>query len=227
MGLTLHYTLSSSCPSARQVRRMMERLRQKAVDIGFAKVAPLRVFPSLTPAGHRRRLSSELREWYSRRVDVEEQTYEAPPRNLIAFTALPARGSEPADFALVRYPRHIQVARGKRVATNLSGWQWSDFCKTQFASNPKYGGVENFLHAHLSLVALLDYASELGLIVDVSDEGKYWDDRDRERLAAEVNSWNEMLASLGGRLKDSMTAAVDSPIFRYPNFEHLEAKGSR
>jgi hypothetical protein len=207
MGLTIHYMLSSSCTSARQVRTIMQRLRRRAVELGFAKVGSLRVFPSRTATGRQRRLPTSDREWYSEKLEVGGRAYEVPPRNLIAFSALPARGSEGANFALVRYPRHLQVAGGKRLATNLVGWQWHDFCKTQFASNPRFGGVESFLRAHLSLVALLDDAITLGLNVDVYDDGKYSNDRDAARLAAEVNSWNEMLAGFGGKLKDSAPAS--------------------
>jgi hypothetical protein len=112
------------------------------------------------------------------------------------------------------------------IPTKLRGWSYQGFCKTQYASNPQLGGVENFLHAHLSLVALLDHAAELGMRVKVTDEGKYWDDRNRERLAAEVDAWNKMIASFGGQLKDAHGGEVIAPIFQFPNFEHLEAKGS-
>jgi hypothetical protein len=64
----------------------------------------------------------------------------------------------------------------------------------------------------------------MGLRVRVSDEGKYWELRDREALVRELQSYNELIAGFGGELKDAYGASVSGPIFQFGNFEHLEAK---
>jgi hypothetical protein len=115
----------------------------------------------------------------------------------------------------------------KRTATRLSGWRWSGFCKTQYASDPKAGGVENFLRCHLSVVKMLDFIKQTGLVtVEVKDEGDYWKKRSLEALAKEVGEWNELVA---GVVSDFRSVAegktIDAPITGFPNFEHLEAKG--
>jgi len=119
------------------------------------------------------------------------------------------------------------LPRKRRVRTGLTGWCWSSFCKTQYASNPECGGVQNFLRCHLSVIALLDFAKSLGLVEHVSDEGNYWEARDAEALAKEVGSWNEMIAGFAGQLKDALGAGVVSEIANFPNFEPLEARGRR
>ena len=81
------------------------------------------------------------------------------------------------------------------------------------------------MKCHLSVIALLDYAKALGILADVDDEGGYYQRRDIEALAKEVGEWNEMIAAGAGRLKDLIGGGIVSPILKFPNFEHLEAKG--
>jgi len=108
-------------------------------------------------------------------------------------------------------------------------WLGRGFCKTQYACNPKLGGVDNFLKAHLGLVRILDHASELGLEVDVYDEGGYWETRNEQELVSEVEASASGIAAMVGALKDmvgSETAdRISSPILDNPDFEHLEAAG--
>ena len=68
------------------------------------------------------------------------------------------------------------------------------FCKTQYASNPEYGGLENFIKCHLLIVKMLDAANELGIVNDVSDEGGYWDKRNLQGLTSTINQYNIMMA---------------------------------
>ena len=118
-----------------------------------------------------------------------------------------------------------QHGEPRRIRTGLSGWCWSSFCKTQYASNPDCGGVENFLRCHLSVVRLLDHAKSLGVLADVSDESDYWEHRDIKALVEEVGEWNTMIAGLAGQLRDLIGDNVQSEIAKFPNFEHLEADG--
>ena len=107
----------------------------------------------------------------------------------------------------------------------MSNWSWSSFCKTQYASNPDCGGLENFLRCHLAVVKLLDHAATLGVLKEVSDESDYFQKRDVPALAEQVGDWNTMVAGWAGRFKDAFGEGVVSEIGQFPNFEHLEAKG--
>lgn len=117
--------------------------------------------------------------------------------------------------------------------TKLKGWSWRSFCKTHYASDPRCGGLPNFLRCHLGVVALLDEAQKLGILGTVSDEGDFWETRSLERLTREIGDQGAMLAGFLGALKDAMGQApggagtVETPIAGYPNFEHLEAEGQR
>jgi len=117
-------------------------------------------------------------------------SYPVSPRHLIAFSTCPGDGCEEANFGLAVYPATIEVD-GKRLRTGLRGWSWSSFCKTQYAANPNVGGAENFIKCHLAIVSLLDHAQSVGILGEVSDEGEYWGNRNRESLAAQVGGIGE------------------------------------
>jgi hypothetical protein len=88
--------------------------------------------------------------------------------------------------------------------------------------------VPNFLRCHLTVIAMLDRAKQLGCLEEVSDEGGFWKRRDLPALVREIGSWNEMIAAFGGKLKDlvgSGSRELESAIAQFPNFEQLEAAG--
>ncbi|WP_207714325.1 hypothetical protein [Scytonema sp. UIC 10036] len=138
---------------------------------------------------------------------------------IIGFDSLPGEGSETPIFGLAT---HSEIK-------DVNDWMWTGFCKTQYASNPEYGGLENFLKCHLLIVKMLDVACELGITCDVSDEGGYWEKRNIEKLVSNIRKHNILMAALTGKIKDDLAVIgnipVLSPIFDYPNFEHLEAEG--
>jgi hypothetical protein len=232
MRLTIHYSLQSPTRSPDKARQLVEQLRQKALDLPFKEVG------EVIDLGRDEidRLDREnpfrwLMIQAEGSVPQGDVHYRVKPLRVIAFSAWPGEGSEEANFGLAIYPKTIEVEdrsrwpyRTKRVRTGLGGWSWSSFCKTQYASNPECGGVENFLRCHLAVVKLLDAAAELGVLKEVHDEGEYWEKRDIPALAAEVGDWNTMIAGWAGRLKDSFGDGLQSGIAKFPNFEHLEAK---
>ncbi len=172
----------------------------------------------------------EQPEWFRRHLELlafEERRRIVFPERAYAFAVHPGRGCESVSFGLFRYPRMMALPGGRRVPTNLSGWSWQDFCKTQYASNPRHGGFEHFSRCHLALVALLDAAGEIGLKTKVSDDSQYTAHRDLEKLRLEITEWNELIAGFVGRLKDALPGASDAPITQYPDFEHLEARGRK
>ena len=72
---------------------------------------------------------------------------------------------------------------------------------------------------------MLDKAKELGCLESVSDEGKFWDNRDVKALVPEIGSWNNMIAAFAGQLKDSLGDGLGAPITEFSNFEQLELQG--
>lgn len=329
MGLTIHYQFQLRTKSTRRVQALLEKLRQKALDLPFEKVdsAVTHLTPEICSKGleyyrgsdgiiNQPRATQQLfwllescpchrtvLPWAKKR----EIMASVEPSEAFAFQTWPGPGCESATFGLARYPKGIEAVykpadddkfstvykdghatavrfdfekwrrhvrrlhqnaspadqdklptvmddqqESKRmVPTRLNGsWQFSTFCKTQYASDPKCGGIGNFLRCHLSVVRILEYAQELGIEVKIDDEGHfapahYSDDYQEARAAGrqptyvdhpathsvstlveECGDYNRMIAGMYGALRDSLKSqgtALESPISRYANFEHLEA----
>ena len=232
MGLTLHYTLKSDQQDTAQVRELVGKLRNRALDLPFAEVGEI-IELSGVGCDFEQCDRNNPQRWLliqaGRFVDQGHNSWSVKPSHVIAFTTLPGDGCEPANIGLCQYPTTIKVTdpvrpdRKRTLATHLPGWSWSSFCKTQYASNPDCGGVENFLRCHLSVIALLDHAKQLGLLDEVGDEGDFWQKRDVKALAQTVGQWNRLIAGFVGTLKDQFGEKFVSEIANYPDFEHLEA----
>ena len=307
MGLTIHYDLRSRTRTDDRARRLVEQMRQLALDLPVAEVSDITM------------LEGEQCDVEAQRGKVDEalfwlliqssQSVKCPwnqnisrrvdPTRLIAFNVFPGPGSEPANIGLCQYPREIdwqyepaddrkfqvkyhpsgpgseawqfscrkwwrwlerngrerysppeKFTETRKVRTKLGGWHRSSFCKTQYASDPRCGGVANFLRCHISIITLLDRIAKLPTMkVQADDEGKYgpsyytddpsvpephycWHDGkyDPKALAEEVGEWNGMMAAFTGAMDDMLEASGSkvegsSPIHGFPNFEHLEFKG--
>jgi hypothetical protein len=236
VGLTIHYSFKAQGSDAR-ARQLVHALHQAAQDLPFKELGPVVELSGAqcNPDAHQRGdplrwlliQAAQSVEYKPKGHGQYGSWFDVPPTRLIAFYAWPGEGCEASNFGLCRYPTVLETHRGP-LKTKLSGWCWGSFCKTQYASNPDCGGVPNFLRCHLSVVALLDKAKELGCLADVSDEGGFWEKRDLQALVQEIGSWNEMIAALGGKLKDLVgdgPLGLQSAIAQYPNVEHLEAAG--
>jgi len=226
MGLTIHYSLQAQGDES-HAHSIITALHQAAGDLPFKHIGDI-VYLS----GRACRLdghdNDDSLSWLicqaNRSIQVDGAYVDVIPEQIVAFIAWPGEGCEEANFGLCQYPETVEH-RGERIPTDLPGWTWRSFCKTQYASNPTHGGAQNFLRCHLSVIALLDKAKALGCLKEVKDEGKFWENRNIEQLTNEVGSWNQMIAALGGRLKDLLGDGVDTAIAGFPNFEQLEAAG--
>jgi hypothetical protein len=134
-----------------------------------------------------------------------------PPESIVGFDTWPGDGCEAANVGLSIYPKG-----GK-----LSGLKWNSFCKTQYANDPRCGGLANFLRCHLCVVAMLDAAIEVGFKVKVTDEAHYWKNRDIAKLTKEIGEWDKLIAG-GLAAFQGAFGSVASPMLGRPDFERLE-----
>jgi len=245
MGLTIHYQLATTGDGAHS-RKLVQQLRQAALDLPLERVGEIAEFRGdqcywklradddphhwlLMQA--RTQIALPVEPWEECRGVTREM--DVLPLHVIAFETLPGDGCEPANFGLCQFPSEVSHAEFGKLKTKLKGWSWRSYCKTHYASDPRCGGLPNFLRCHLGVVSLLDEAEKLGFLDKVSDEGEFWETRSVERLTKEVGEQSAMLASLLGALKDAVGQAsggagtVEASIAGYPNFEHLEAEGQR
>lgn len=224
MGLTIHYSLATDLTKPKDVRQLVEAVRQFALDLPFESVSDIIEFTSDDPEPEDD-TARWLRIQSEGHVEVNHCHYRVPPKHCIAFSTWPGQGCEAANFGFCKYPAYINV-EGRRVATKRKGWSWSSFCKTQYASDPSCGGVQHFLRCHLGVIKILDFINATGLAqLEVSDEGGYFDQRDVKALAQEVGEWNEFIAGFTGQLRDVVGSELEAAITSFPNFEHLEARG--
>lgn len=232
MGLTIHYSLQANARTADEARQQVEQLRQRALDLPFKEVGDL-VCLAGDDADFDKAPSDSPHDWLLVQATAFVITGDSylcvKPERLIVFSTWPGEGCEQANFGLASYPASVdttnRAGQPRRAGTDLTGWSWRSFCKTQYASNPDCGGLENFLRCHLAVIALLDAAADIGILTDVSDEGHFWKKRDIKALVSEIGEWNSLIAGWSGRLKDAFGGAVHAEIANFPNFEHLEARG--
>ena len=216
MGLHLNYELRlPDSTSSDDVGRTLHELRAFALTLPFRHVSHV-----YEPGPDARGEGLERLRWFAA-IIAEPWPEDDPP---LAGDVATAQGffvnpGERCETACCGFLRRSDQ-RGRRRE-----WFWHWSCKTQYASDTKCGGVANFLRCHLAVIKMLDHARKLGILERVSDEGGFWERRDVKALAQEVGQWNETIAALAGQLRDWFGDEVVAQITRYPDFEHLEAKG--
>ncbi len=244
MGLTIHYRLTAT-GDEEHARKLVQQLRQTALDLPFQHVGDIIELRG-DECDYCKRADDDPNRWLliQARTDIPlpvtpaerrqgvRRDLEVVPRQVIAFETEPGDGCEQANFGLCRYPGEVSHPQLGKHETKLDGWSWRSFCKTHYASDPRCGGLPNFLRCHLGVIAVLDEAQSLGILGSVSDEGGFWETRSLARLTKEIGEQSAMLAGMLGVLTEAMgqasgAAAVEASIAAYPNFEHLEAEGQR
>lgn len=224
MGLTIHYQFSLKNASLAEARDKIIALRNFALQLPFAQVDELTELQGEACHFEQGNVNDPHMFLKIRALNLIEIAINGfsttNPTYIIGFNTFPGQGSESAAFGLAA---HSEI-------TTTNDWSWTGFCKTQYASNPEYGGLENFFKCHLMIVKMLDEAQKLGITCEVTDESCYWDNRNLEELAVVIHKHNTLVAAFTGKLTDDLEKmGIDSasaPIFDYPNFEYLEAKGN-
>ncbi len=219
MGLTINYKLSvPQNLSSAVVRELAARTALYARKIGCAEVDEVKRVKADTPF-------TTLLVEFGRE---EEDRYDTVPATRgWAVEVWPGKGCESALFGLCQYPRRMPFRAGSVPTGYKGGWQLRSFCKTQYASEH---GWEHFLKCHRQIISLLDFWKQLGVTVEVNDEGEYWPDRSEEKLKTILRQYNGLVAAVGGMFKDAAAdsasgLSVESPIFDYAHFERLEHEG--
>lgn len=153
------------------------------------------------------------------------------PKAMIGFSCIPGDGCEPFNPFVGSYPASIMAAcegshpdypTGRRRLMLDTPLQWTGaaFTKTQYASVPEAGGITNFLHCHLVVIAALDAARDLGFGVEVSDEGGYWSTRSIPDLVRTIGDWNAYILGVGRQLRsvygNQLQTAIDDVAMARP-----------
>jgi len=230
MGLTLHHELGlPATTSFTDVTDRVRELHAAATRLPFATVGPLHSIVEGETFEGAGRVADPLEHFFRFVALTTLEGMDARTRceadrlpQAVGFAVVPGRYSEAATFGLARVPPRDEEWHCLHDEPPV--WHWYAFCKTQYAS---IVGTEHFVRCHTSLVALLDEAARLGFDVTVRDEGSYWETRDPNRLVAELNRMNHIVARMAGAVHDAIGAEhrVEATIFAHPRFEQLEMGG--
>lgn len=229
MGLSIAYQLHlpASTPRA-TVAQLVAQLKTAAEELPFAKVGPIITLEAGETLGDMpdppTAFQYAFRLWASYGPDEDDPEHggfgDVMP-DAIGFTVMPGEHCEPVPIGVAWVPPRDEdwkVVRGQPWT-----WHYGAVCKTQYAS---IVSAEHFVRCHTSIVALLDAAVELGFEVTVNDEAGYWESRDVDKLLAQVEHSNRIIAALAGAIHDAVGKkdGVKAPIFEHPDFERLETK---
>ncbi len=223
MGLTIHYQLDTQADwTDEEVRARLEVLGDYARHLGCDNVG------EVLPAHKRQDVTDKLHQ-IGRGLDVRWVAIHAHGGWILPIEI--GAGCEPFMLALCCYPSRWKCRHGRSMhrwhPTKISAnWQFSWFCKTQFAGRH---GLAHVIRCHKTVISLLDFCRKAGLDVAVRDESDYWADRDETRLVKTIKRNEALMAAFGGLIKDVAEKkrghTVRSPIFDYYHFEHLEHEG--
>ncbi len=221
MGLTIHFDLTTPPDTdASRAHEMVRQMRRRAQTFKHRgrvdDVLPIcNDREALRWAEEYRSVPHPRKPWLKSGIDI-------PAEEGWMFFVKVGEDCEPLRLALCRYPKTV-VMGGKRYRTQLPGWRFHGFSKTQYAS---LHGWEHFLRCHKTVIDLLLSLRSLGLLVSISDEGEYWPGRSVDALRRNVGQMNALVAAAAGAMKDAFDGVgIESPIFAHKNFERLEAEG--
>ena len=107
MGLTIHYTFQSDTRSVPKARRVVEQLRQRALDLPFEEVGDLAELGG-AECDFDNHDQDDPHHWMliqvGQYIEHEDRHYTITPKHLIAFSTWPGEGCEQANFGLCHYP---------------------------------------------------------------------------------------------------------------------------
>jgi hypothetical protein len=154
MSLTVHYSFEIGDSDYDLARERIEALRQRALELLCERVGDIQHF-----VGDECAKTSDRLRWFGQLNTDGGEFPLTTPDEIIGFSVNPGEGCESAEFGL------------RRVG---SSYGWQSFCKTAHSK----GTHLDFLRCHLSVIAMLDHAQDLGLLHWVDDESNYWVRRD-------------------------------------------------
>jgi len=186
MGLTVHYSFKFR-GTEEEVIDKLRQVRDVAMKLPFEEIdGPVELdYKFWTLEKYRAGKGyGDWRDWACIQYQIDKQRidnagrkifWSESPTKAFCLHLWPGEGCEPMNIGLVK---------GKRDKL----WRGSSFCKTQYA--------KQFLKSHLIVIRILDECKRIGILDKVDDKGKYYETRDLEKLAEEVNASTRMLQDL-------------------------------
>ena len=203
MGVAIHFDFLAKTHSHKKARRIVERLRQRTLDLPFKEVSELMEISGDACDPRSYQPGDDLRslvEGAERLVVADGESRVVPPEKIIAYGSWPGNGCGVCIIGLATYPATIPWG-GRTIRTGIRGWCWNAFCETHYASEEENGGKEHFIRCHVAIIKLLDHAAELGILQGVFDLGGYWESRDVTRLVESIGAWDRKIEKMTDHLR--------------------------
>jgi hypothetical protein len=115
---------------------------------------------------------------------------------------------------------YFTVMLGRFRESNL--WRGTRYTKTQYA--------EHFVTCHTTVIKMLDLCNEAGILNRVSDEGGYWESRDLEVLAKNINKSTDTIRAITSAFKgpaEKQGFRVKAPIEKSANYLRVRERKFR
>ncbi len=229
MGLTIHWTLKKSKVKSKEqalktvaaLRDYAETLREMGMVDSVSRIYT--VCDGAVDNGPDDQYSAED---VGALINMDDRRWmRIPASEGYFFDVDPGYGSEWANFGLMKYPRtYRQPGDDEVIRTKLTGWSLHAFSKTQYASE---WGLANFLRAHLGIIAILDYAKDtLGMTVEVSDEGDYYETRNLHQLVSQLRDYNNLVQSMAKMFRSATRYDIETSM-NYDADKSPEAEGEK
>src|ERR1039457_2346468 len=134
MGLTIHYQLATITGDEAHARKLVQQLRQAALDLPFQHVGEI-VELRGDQCDYKQRADNDPYRWLliqtgtyialpvspSEKSQGVTRQLDVRPSNIIAFETEPGDGCEQANFGLCRYPGEVSHPEVGKVQTKLNG----------------------------------------------------------------------------------------------------------
>jgi hypothetical protein len=194
VGLTISYSLGLTYASIEQAREKITRLHHHASDLPLMELGDVTELEGAACCFEEEDPHLNLKYGALRLEGIahnlDQHIPETKCTKLIGFNVFPGNGCSGTSFGLATY------------SEAPTSWQWHAYCKTQYASNPEYGGIENFLKSHVSVLKILEFAQQLGILASPRrqthrDIGKiviwkHWSGMSRSRISSLPPSWEAL-----------------------------------
>lgn len=166
MSTTFNYSFVAKDLNESEIHHIIGRLHAKALELPFKSVSKI---VDLSGDEHAARFRPDDS---TQRLLTKAQKDGQRLSRVIGFLAELGDGEGALAIALALY------------SGDQSKWSWNSICQTWVSGTKKCGGIPNFLRCHLSVAALLDCATGLGMEVEVAGAANYWRYRDIKSVLA-------------------------------------------
>jgi hypothetical protein len=236
MRMGIHYSLRTAGENPADCRNLLVKLRERALNLPLGEVGPIQEWTGsechYRHASHRGAERGLLKHAETWRDDPRREGHirVLRPLHVLAFTAWTGLGCDDAHFALCQYPSLQAVPDDHRKHGPQSlpeaqrDWHYACYCETGIAAGSRCGGIRNFLRCHLLVIALLDYALELGILESVDDSGGYWRHRQPAALGRKLGKWDESLAVWSKDLQERLHSEERWTIAEDPEIAPLDPR---